>query len=411
MTKNIIEILSERGFIKQIVFEEELYELLSKESVAFYVGFDPTAESLHVGHFLALMAMSHMQKAGHKPIVLIGGGTAMVGDPSGRTDMRSMMTRETIAFNVECFKKQMEKFLSFDGPNAAIIVNNADWLLDLNYVDFLREVGSHFSVNRMLSAECFKSRMEKGLSFLEFNYMLMQAYDFLVLFNKYGCRLQCGGDDQWSNILAGADLIRRKEQQPAFAMTFSLLLTSQGQKMGKTMDGALWLDSAKTTPYDFFQYFRNIDDNDVRSCLMFLTYIPVEKIDNITSCYVEKDGVRVYENKINGAKEMLAYEVTKIVHGVEEADNALNQSKGAFADGDEMPTDYISSEVFNIIDILTALNISSSRSDARRLVKSGGIKIGENVIDSFDYNVSEEMKNEGFILHKGKKVHIRVVKE
>lgn len=408
---NIIDILKERGFIKQTVFEDELYELMGKESTTFYVGFDPTADSLHVGHFLVLMAMSHLQRAGHKPIVLIGGGTAMIGDPSGRTDMRSIMDRETIKNNVGCFKSQMEKFFSFEGPNAAIIENNADWLLNLNYVDFLRDVGSQFTVNRMLSAECFKSRMEKGLSFLEFNYMLMQAYDFLVLFNKYGCKLQCGGDDQWSNILAGADLIRRKEQKSAFAMTFSLLLTSEGKKMGKTMKGALWLDPKKTSPYEFYQYFRNIDDNDVRNCLMFLTYLPVDEIDKLTNCFVIRDGIKFFDKEINTAKEKLAFEVTKIVHGDYEANNAIVMAKGAFNGGEEMPTAVISKDCVNIVDILVALNLASTRSEAKRLIEGGGIKVADEVINSFEYNLNEIKQEEGFIIHKGKKVHLKVLVE
>ena len=271
---NIMDTLRARGFIKQTVYEDDLYELLGKESVPFYIGFDPTADSLHVGHFLALMAMSHMQKAGHKPIVLIGGGTAKIGDPSGRTDMRQMMTDEVIKHNCECFKVQMSKFFSFEGDNAAVMLNNADWLDGLNYIGFLREIGANFSVNKMLTAECFKTRMEKGLSFLEFNYMLMQAYDFLHLFRNYGCVLECGGDDQWSNMLAGADLIRRKEGKPAFAMTFQLLTTSEGKKMGKTQKGAVWLDASKTSPYDFYQYWRNVDDGDVEKCMKLLTFMP-----------------------------------------------------------------------------------------------------------------------------------------
>ena len=281
--KNVMDTLRERGFVKQTVYEDELYEKLGKESVPFYIGFDPTADSLHVGHFIQLVAMKHMQDAGHKPIILIGGGTAMVGDPSGRTDMRSMMTKETIAYHVECFKKQMSKFVSFEGENGAIIVNNADWLLDLNYVDFLREIGANFSVNKMLTAECFKARMEKGLSFLEFNYMLMQAYDFLVLNRKYDCLLELGGDDQWSNILAGADLIRRKEQKSAFAMTFTLLTTSDGKKMGKTQKGAVWLDENKMSPYEFYQFWRNTDDADVEKCFKLLTFLPLEEIAALTA--------------------------------------------------------------------------------------------------------------------------------
>ena len=279
--QNVMDVLRARGFVKQTVYEEELYELLGKESVPFYIGFDPTADSLHVGHFMQLVAMRHMQLAGHKPIILIGGGTAMVGDPSGRTDMRSMMSKETIAYHVECFKKQMSKFISFEGENGAIIVNNADWLLNLNYIDFLRDVGVHFSVNKMLTAECFKARMERGLSFLEFNYMLMQAYDFLVLHQKYGCSLELGGDDQWSNILAGADLIRRKERKPAYAMTFQLLTTSEGKKMGKTQKGAVWLDANKTSPYEFYQYWRNTADDDVEKCFCLLTFVPLEEIKEL----------------------------------------------------------------------------------------------------------------------------------
>lgn len=278
MSQNVMDTLRARGFIKQTVYEDELYEKLGKESVPFYIGFDPTADSLHVGHFMQLIAMRHMQDAGHKPIILIGGGTGMIGDPSGRTDMRSMMTRETVKYHVECFKKQMSRFIRFEGENGAIIVDNADWLLDLNYIDFLREIGANFSVNKMLTAECYRSRMEKGLTFLEFNYMLMQAYDFLVLFRKYGCQLELGGDDQWSNILAGADLIRRKEQKPAFAMTFTLLTTSEGKKMGKTQKGAVWLDENKTSPYEFYQYWRNTADDDVEKCFKLLTFLPLEEI-------------------------------------------------------------------------------------------------------------------------------------
>ena len=307
---NVIDTLRARGFIKQTVYEEDLYKLLDTEKVPFYVGFDPTADSLHIGHYIPIMAMAHMQRAGHKPIALIGGGTAMVGDPSGRSDMRSMMTKETIAHNVECFKAQMSRFINFEGDNAAIIANNADWLLNLNYVDFLRDIGTYFSVNRMLTAECFKSRMEKGLSFLEFNYMLMQGYDFLVLYKKYGCLLELGGDDQWSNMLAGVDLIRRKEAKDAFAMTFTLLLTSEGKKMGKTAKGALWLDENKTSPYDFFQYFRNVEDCKVAECMKLLTFMELDEIEELT---------KYQDERINAAKERLAFEVTKLVHGEEKA--------------------------------------------------------------------------------------------
>ncbi|HKL74198.1 MAG TPA: tyrosine--tRNA ligase [Clostridia bacterium] len=397
---NIMDILKGRGFIKQVVYEEELYKLLGEQSVAFYIGFDPTADSLHIGHFLALMAMSHMQKAGHKPIVLIGGGTAMIGDPSGRTDMRSMMTKETIAHNCECFKKQMSRFFSFEGENAAIMVNNADWLLELNYVEFIRDIGSLFSVNRMLTAECFKQRLEKGLSFLEFNYMLMQSYDFLVLCQKYGCLLQCGGDDQWSNILSGADLIRRKEGLSAFAMTFELLTTSEGKKMGKTQKGALWLDPNKTTPYEFYQYFRNVDDADVNKCMRFLTFMEIEEIALLT---------KHMDERMNLAKERLAYEVTKIVHGEEEAIKAQTQARGAFGGNeDAMPSVEIKLTSRNIVDILVTLNLAKSKGEAKRLIDGGGVKVNDMVIGSYDYEIGESEFNNGFTIHKGKKVHIKV---
>lgn len=395
-----MDTLRERGFIKQTVYEEELYELLGKESVPFYIGFDPTADSLHVGHFLALMAMSHMQKAGHKPIVLIGGGTGMVGDPSGRTDMRSMMTKETIAHNCECFKKQMSRFFTFEGDNAAVMVNNADWLLNLNYIDFLREIGANFSVNRMLTAECYKQRLEKGLTFLEFNYMLMQSYDFLMLYRKYGCLLECGGDDQWSNILAGADLIRRKEGKSAFAMTFELLTTSEGKKMGKTQKGAVWLDPEKTTPYEFYQYFRNVDDADVNKCMRFLTFMDMAEINELTA---HKD------ERMNLAKERLAYEVTKIVHGEEEAKKAQAQAKGAFG-GDEnaMPSMEIALTSRNVIDVLCELGLAKSKGEAKRLIDGGGVKINDDVVKTYSDELTDSQANNGFIIHKGKKVHIRV---
>lgn len=397
---NALNILRERGFIKQTVYEEDLYKMLEEGRVPFYVGFDPTADSLHVGHFLALMAMSHLQKAGHKPIVLIGGGTAMIGDPSGRSDLRTMMTKEIIAHNCECFKQQMSKFFSFEGDNAAIMVNNADWLLNLNYVDFIRDIGAHFSVNKMLTAECFKVRMEKGLTFLEFNYMLMQAYDFLVLCKKYDCRLQCGGDDQWSNILAGADLIRRKEGIPAFAMTFELLTTSEGKKMGKTQKGAIWLDKNKTSPYDFYQYFRNIDDADVNKCMRFLTFMELDKINELT---------KYNDERMNVAKEVLAYEVTKIVHGEIEAENAQLQARAAFG-GDEnnMPTAEITVESAFIADILVQLKLAKSKGEAKRLIEGGGVVIDEDKISTIDAELSMEQQKNGFILHKGKKTHIKV---
>ena len=407
--KNVIDTLTERGFIKQTVYGDELYELLGKQSVPFYVGFDPTADSLHVGHFLVLMAMAHMQRAGHKPIVLLGGGTGMVGDPSGRTDMRSMMTKETIAHNVACFRQQMSRFLSFEGENAAVMVDNGEWLLSLNYIDFLREVGSVFTVNRMLTAECFKNRMEKGLSFLEFNYMLMQAYDFLVLYRKYGVVLECGGDDQWSNMLAGVDLIRRKEQAPAYAMTFSLLLTSEGKKMGKTMNGAVWLDKNKTSPYDFYQYWRNIDDNDVEKCMGFLTFMPMDEIKQMTSCYtVDENGVKHFDGAINAAKARLAYEVTKIVHGEEEADKARRQAEGAFGGGDEMPEAAISATTVKVADMLVELGLAKSKGEAKRLIEGGGIRLNDDKVASFDVDIPSALLETGFVLHKGKKQHIKI---
>ncbi len=402
MAKNVMDTLRERGFIKQTVFEDDLYELLGKESVPFYIGFDPTADSLHVGHFMQLIAMKHMQLAGHKPIVLIGGGTGMIGDPSGRTDMRSMMTRETVDYHCECFRKQMARFIDFEGENGAIMVNNADWLANLNYIDFLREIGVHFSVNKMLTAECFKTRYERGLSFLEFNYMLMQAYDFLVLFRKYGCRLELGGDDQWSNILAGADLIRRKEQQPAFAMTFTLLTTSDGRKMGKTAKGAVWLDENKTSPYEFYQYWRNTDDADVEKCLKLLTFLPLETISELCA---HKD------ERINAAKETLAFELTKMVHGQAKAEDAQAKAKAAFGgDVSNMPTVEIAKDAVSVADVLVAANAAKSKSEARRLIEGGGVKIDEEKIEDVNAQLPQDCLSKGsFILHKGKKVHIRVL--
>ena len=391
-----MDTLRARGFIKQTVYEEELYEKLGKESVPFYIGFDPTADSLHVGHFMQLIAMHHMQQAGHKPVILIGGGTAMIGDPSGRTDMRSMMTKETIRHNVECFKKQMSRFVSFEGENAAVIVDNGDWLLNLNYIDFLREIGAHFSVNRMLTADCFKQRLERGLSFLEFNYMLMQAYDFLVLYRKYGCALELGGDDQWSNILAGANLIRIKEQQPAYAMTFTLLTTSDGKKMGKTAKGAVWLDENKTTPYEFYQYWRNTADEDVEKCLKLLTFLSVEEIEELC---------RYKDERINKAKETLAYELTKEVHGEEKANLAQSQAKAAFGGGN---AELLTKEVENVatvVDAMVAAGIAKSKGEARRLIEQGGVSVDESKVTDVNMAVPA---NE-FVLHKGKKVHMKII--
>ena len=345
---------------------------------------------------MQLIAMHHMQQAGHKPVILIGGGTAMIGDPSGRTDMRSMMTKETIRHNVECFKKQMSRFVSFEGENAAVIVDNGDWLLNLNYIDFLREIGAHFSVNRMLTADCFKQRLERGLSFLEFNYMLMQAYDFLVLYRKYGCALELGGDDQWSNILAGANLIRIKEQQPAYAMTFTLLTTSDGKKMGKTAKGAVWLDENKTTPYEFYQYWRNTADEDVEKCLKLLTFLSVEEIEELC---------RYIDARINKAKETLAYELTKEVHGEEKANLAQSQAKAAFGGGN---AELLTKEVENVatvVDAMVAAGIAKSKGEARRLIEQGGVSVDESKVTDVNMAVPA---NE-FVLHKGKKVHMKII--
>lgn len=396
MAENIMDTLKKRGFIKQTVFEDELYEKLGKESVPFYIGFDPTADSLHVGHFLTLIAMHHMQQAGHKPIILIGGGTGMVGDPSGRTDMRQMMTRETVEHNVECFKKQMARFIDFEGENGAIVVNNADWLLDLNYVDFLREIGAHFSVNKMLTAECFKQRLERGLSFLEFNYMLMQAYDFLVLNRKYNCSLELGGDDQWSNILAGANLIRIKERKPAYAMTFTLLTTSDGKKMGKTAKGAVWLDENKTSPYEFYQYWRNIDDADVEKCLKLLTYLPVEGIEELC---------RYKDERINHAKEVLAYELTKEVHGEEKAETARQQAKAAFAGGEGELLEKVAEGAQTVVDAMVLCGVCKSKGEARRLIAQGGVAVNEEKVTDENMPVPESE----FVLQKGKKVRVKVI--
>ena len=393
---NVMDTLRARGFIKQTVYEEELYEKLGSESVPFYIGFDPTADSLHVGHFMQLIAMKHMQDAGHRPIILIGGGTGMIGDPSGRTDMRSMMTRETVNYHVECFKKQMARFIRFDGENGAIVVDNADWLLQLNYVDFLRDVGVYFSVNKMLTAECYRSRMEKGLTFLEFNYMLMQAYDFLVLNRKYGCLLQLGGDDQWSNILAGADLIRRKEHKAAFAMTFTLLTTSEGKKMGKTQKGAVWLDENKTSPYEFYQYWRNTADADVEKCLKLLTFLPLEQIAELT---------RYCDERINAAKEVLAYELTQMVHGKEKADAARAEAHAAFGGEGDMPEKSVPADTATVLQALIATGVCKSNGEARRLVEQGGVSInGEKVTD-----VNAALPASPFTLFKGKKVRLKVV--
>ena len=403
MEKNVFDVLKERGFIKQTIFEDELYEKLGSESVPFYIGFDPTADSLHIGHYIPIMAMAWMQRYGHKPIALFGGGTGMIGDPSGRSDMRQMMTIETINHNIECFKNQMSRFISFEGENAAIIANNADWLLNLNYVDFLREIGVHFSVNKMLTAECFKQRMEKGLTFLEFNYMLMQGYDFLHLNREYGCMLEVGGDDQWSNMLAGVDLIRRKEKKSAFCLTCTLLLNSEGKKMGKTQKGALWLDENKCSVYDFYQYFRNVEDVKVEECMRLLTFMDMEEIKELT---------KYNDERMNVAKERLAFEVTKLVHGEQKAIEAQKQAKAAFGGGSvsDMPTLEIDKSIEFVSDLLVATAQAKSKGEAKRLIEGGGVSIeSSKITDAFGKIPAELISKGEFILHKGKKVHIKVV--
>lgn len=400
--KNAFDTLMERGFIAQCS-NVELRDILGRESITFYVGFDPTAESLHVGHYLQLVAMAHMQRAGHKPIAVIGGGTSMVGDPSGRTDLRKMMTKETIRHNSDCMKKQMSRLLDF-GAGGAVMLDNAEWLLGLNYIDFLRDIGSLFSVNRMLTAECFKARLEKGLSFLEFNYMLMQSYDFLVLFKKYGCRLQMGGDDQWSNILAGADLIRRKEGEEAYALTFTLLTTSDGRKMGKTEKGAIWLDPEKTSPYEFYQYWRNVDDEDVERCLLLLTFLPVNEIKTLCA---HKD------ERINKAKETLAFEITRQVHGEKEAASAHEAARSLFSGGEldgAVPGLELTLKELEknrkVIDLLVLSRLAPSKGEARRLIEGGGIYINENrVEDVFTQVEKKDITGGRIMLRKGKKTH------
>ncbi|MDD7165993.1 MAG: tyrosine--tRNA ligase [Clostridia bacterium] len=399
--KNVMDVLEERGFIKQTVYGDDLRKKLETESVTFYVGFDPTADSLHIGHYIPIMAMAWMQKYGHRPIALFGGGTGMIGDPSGRSDMRQMMTRETIDHNIECFKKQMSRFINFEGENGAIIANNADWLLDLNYVNFLRDIGVYFSVNKMLTAECFKQRMEKGLTFFEFNYMLMQGYDFLHLNREYGCSLEVGGDDQWSSMLAGVDLIRRKEQKDAYCLTCTLLLNSEGKKMGKTQKGALWLDENKCSVYDFYQYFRNVEDCKVAECMRLLTFMDMEEIAELT---------KYNDERMNAAKERLAFEVTKLVHGEEKAEQARSQAKAAFGgNAADMPS-YNAGGADNILDIMVGAGVAKSKGEARRLIEGGGVSIDETKLTVNDLALSPEVKAKGsFVLHKGKKVHINVI--
>jgi len=402
---NVFDVLEERGYIEQMTHPDEIKKLFGEKSVSFYIGIDPTADSLHVGHFVSLMVAGHMQRCGHKPIILVGGGTAVIGDPSGKTDMRKMLSRETIDNNVKCIKKQIEKFVSFEGENAAIIVNNADWLLDLKYVDFMREIGSLFSVNKMLSAECYKTRMENGLTFFELGYMLMQSYDFLHLYNEYGCKLEMGGNDQWSNIIGGVELIRKIGKDDSYGLTFKLLTTKEGKKMGKTEKGALWLDPEKTSPYEFYQYWRNIEDESVKKVLCLLTYLPMERINELTS---------VNDERINEAKKVAAYEITKLVHGEEEAtkaeaaSNALFEGKGNL---EHIPTVKLQNPNCSILDAIIESGIAPSKSQARTLINQNGISLNDNVISDVNYTLSDYDFKEGYaILKKGKKIFYKLEK-
>ena len=406
--EHILDILKERGFLAQVTFEDELYEQL-KNPTTFYVGFDPTADSLHIGHYIPIMAMAHMQRAGHKPIALMGGGTAMIGDPSGKTDMRKMMTVETIDHNVECIRKQMSRFLDF-GDGKAVIVDNGDWLRHLNFIEFMRDIGSQFSVNRMLTAECYKARMatENGLSFLEFTYMLMQSYDFLELFHRYGCRLEMGGNDQWSNMLGGADLIRKKENEKAFACTFQLLLTHDGRKMGKTEAGALWLDPEKTSPYQFYQYWRNVDDKDVAKCLALLTFLPMDEVRRLGA---------LRDVEINEAKKVLAYEVTKLVHGEEEAEKAAEASRALFGQGaasESVPTLELTEAEFEqdarVSTMLVKAGLCKSQSDARKQIEQNAVSVNDTKItDPAAALVRDQFSGAGVMIRKGKKSFCRIV--
>lgn len=402
---NVFDVLEERGYIEQMTHPDEIKKLFGEKSVSFYIGIDPTADSLHVGHFVSLMVAGHMQRCGHKPIILVGGGTAVIGDPSGKTDMRKMLSRETIDNNVKCIKKQIEKFVSFEGENAAIIVNNADWLLDLKYVDFMREIGSLFSVNKMLSAECYKTRIENGLTFFELGYMLMQSYDFLHLYNEYGCKLEMGGNDQWSNIIGGVELIRKIGKDDSYGLTFKLLTTKEGKKMGKTEKGALWLDPEKTSPYEFYQYWRNIEDESVKKVLCLLTYLPMERINELTS---------VNDERINEAKKVAAYEITKLVHGEEEAtkaeaaSNALFEGKGNL---EHIPTVKLQNPNCSILDAIIESGIAPSKSQARTLINQNGISLNDNVISDVNYTLSDYDFKEGYaILKKGKKIFYKLEK-
>ncbi len=403
---SVFDTLKERGLIAQTTHEEEIKKLLDEEKVTFYIGFDPTADSLHVGHFLQMVVMKHMQDAGHTPIALVGGGTGHIGDPSGRTDMRSMMTTETINHNCEKFKEQLSRIIDFsDGK--AIMVNNADWLLDLNYVEFIRDIGSCFSVNKMLTAECFKQRLEKGLSFLEFNYMLMQSYDFLMLSRKYDCKLELGGDDQWSNILGGIDLCRRKDQKQVYGMTFTLLTTSEGKKMGKTAKGALWLDAEKCSPYDFYQYFRNVDDADVVKCIKLLTFIPMDEVRKMEAWEGQQ---------LNEAKRILAYEVTKMVHGEEEAKKAQSTAEGLFSGGNaaNMPSTELKAgdlaDETPLLELMLSAGLIPSKGEGRRLITQGGVSVNDEKVSDPNATISKDMlSGDGIIVKKGKKVYHKIL--
>ena len=397
---NAFNNLQERGFIEQLTHPQEIEKVLNEKNISFYIGIDPTADSLHVGHFVSLMVASHLQKCGNRPIILVGGGTATIGDPSGKTDMRRMMTREEINHNVECIKKQVERFLSFEGENAAIIVNNADWLLSLNFVEFMRDIGTLFSVNRMLSAECYKQRMETGLTFFELGYMLMQSYDFLHLYNTYNCKLEIGGNDQWSNIIGGVELIRKIGKDDSYGLTFKLLTTKEGKKMGKTEKGALWLDKNKVSPYEFYQYWRNIDDADVKTVLSLLTFLPMEEVNRLSSLQGEK---------INEAKKIAAFEITKLIHGdveakkAEDASNALFEGTGSI---ENMPSTKLEKAETSLVDAIVLTNIAPSKGQARTLISQGGIRLNDQKIDDVSYVLSEKDFNDGFaILKKGKKIY------
>lgn len=406
----VFEELKARGLIAQLTNEDEVKNLLNNEKIKFYIGFDPTADSLHVGHFVQIIVMSHMQNAGHTPIALFGGGTGMIGDPSGKTEMRKMLTKEEIKHNIDCFKKQMSRLVDFSNSKA-IMVNNADWLLNLNYIDFLRKIGVHFSINKMLSAECYKQRLERGLSFFELNYMIMQSYDFLVLNRKYDCKLELGGDDQWSNIIGGVELIRRADSKTAYGMTFTLLTTSDGRKMGKTENGAVWLDPNKTSPFDFYQYWRNVDDADVIRCLKILTFLPLNKIEELS---------KLKGQDLNIAKEILAFEVTKLIHGEDEAIKSQEGARALFSKGidtNNMPSSSVSKDIFidnfiSIIDLLYNTNLVSSKGDARRLIEQGGVSIDGNKVNSIKDSISIKNFEKGYIIvKKGKKVYQKIVIE